>query len=128
MLGRLNPVADLLHPFGKFIPINRRAVTNRVIHAPRLQGFPASFRPVKRGIKHSEMRMQLRIKRAGAIMHERRRQEVAGHTVTVFNTLLADSSRGESFEFTEREPRGLLLSLIHISEPTRQAELSYAVF
>ena len=26
------------------------------------------------------------------------------------------------------ETRGLVLSLIHISEPTRQAEISYAVF
>ena len=43
MFGRLNPVADLLHPLRQFIPINRRAVTDGVIHAARLQGFPAPF-------------------------------------------------------------------------------------
>ena len=109
MFGWLNPVANLLHPSCQFIPIYRRAVTNRVIHSPRLQGFPAAFPFIKCRVEHREMRMQLRIKRAGTVMHEGCRHQVASHTVTVFNTLLANTSRGEGFQFTERKTRGLLM-------------------
>ena len=37
-------------------------------------------------------------------------------------TLIANKVR------ENKPPKGLVLSLIHISEPTRQAEISYAVF
>src|SRR5665213_3692900 len=36
--------------------------------------------------------------------------------------------RGRSFSGGQRQRLSLVLSLIHISEPTRQAEISYAVF
>ena len=67
MFGRLNPVADLLHPFGQFVPINRRAVTDGVIHAARLQCLPALLRFIKRGVEHREMRVQLRVERAAVV-------------------------------------------------------------
>ena len=77
MFGRSNPVANLLNPFGQFIPINRRAVTNRIIHSTRLQRLPATFLFVKRGVEHREMRVQLRVQRPRTVMHERRGHQIA---------------------------------------------------
>ena len=108
---RSDLIADFLNPFGQFIPINRRAVANRVIHAPRLQGFPAVFTFIECRVEHREVRMQLRVQRAGTVMHERCRHQIAGHTVTAFNAMLADASCGESFQFTERKACGPLVRL-----------------
>ena len=108
MLGRLNPVADLLHPFRQFIPINRRAVTDGVIHSARLQGFPAPFAFIKRGVEHREMRVQLRVQFTRAVMHEGCGHEIAGRAVTLI-ALLAHSRGGEGFEFAERNARGFLM-------------------
>jgi len=55
------------------------------------------------------MRMQLRVERAAARVRERGGGKIAGHTVTIFNAMLADASRGESFEFAEREPGRFLM-------------------
>ena len=90
MFGRTNPVADLLDPFRQFIPINRRAVTNRVIHSARLQSLPASFRFIKRGVEHREMRVQLRVEFPGAVMHECCGHQIAGRAVTLI-ALLANA-------------------------------------
>src|SRR5674476_1034853 len=38
------------------------------------------------------------------------------------------SAEGETVKFASCCPPAAILSLIHISEPTRQAEISYAVF
>ena len=108
MFGRLNPVADLLHPFRQFIPIDRRAVTDGVIHAARLQGFPRPFAVIKRGVEHREMRVQLRVERAAARVRERSGGEIAGGPVFLV-ALFSDARGGEGFEFAERNARGLLV-------------------
>jgi len=108
MFGQLNPVADLLHPLRQFVPIDRRAVTDGVIHAARLQGFPGPFAVIKRGVEHREMGVQLRVERATARVRERRGGEIAGDPVFLI-ALLTDSGSSESFKFAERNARGLLV-------------------
>ncbi len=108
MFGRLNPVADLLHSLRQFVPINRRAVADGVIHAARLQCFPGPFAVIKRGVEHREMRVQLRVERAAARVRERGGGEIAGDPI-LLAALFSDSRGGEGFEFAERNARGLLV-------------------
>jgi hypothetical protein len=89
----------------QFIPIDRRAVTDGVIHSTGLQGFPAAFTFVKCGVEHGEMRVQLRVERAAARMRERRGDQIACGSIFL-TALLADSGGGEGFEFTVRNPCG----------------------
>ena len=112
---RLDAIANLLHPFGQFIPINRRAVTNRVIHSPRLQAFPASVhvRRMSRS-EHCEIAHQLRIKRAGIHGTNDAATRLPVTRSRSLNAMLAYTSRGEGFEFTERESgRSLLCASIN---------------
>ena len=99
-------ITDLFDALRQFVPINRRAVTNRVIHFARLQGFPTAFGFIKCGIEHREMRVQLRVQRATARVRERGGDQIAGGSVALV-ALLADSGCGESLEFTEGDARCL---------------------
>src|SRR5207253_4816106 len=106
MLRWRDSIADLFDALRQFVAIDGRAVTNRVIHSARLQGFPTAFGFIKRGIEHREMRVQLRVERATARVCERGGDQIAGGSVALV-ALLADSGCGECFEFTEGDARCL---------------------
>lgn len=95
-LGRLNPAADLLQPFRQFIPIDRRAVTDGVIHAARLQGFPRAFVVIKRGVEHREVRVQLRVEGAAARVRERRSGEIASDPILLASSCAVTSRSSAS--------------------------------
>src|SRR5207253_8259071 len=87
MLRWRDLITDLFNPLRQFVPINRRAVTNRVIHFARLQGFPTAFGFIKRGIEHREMGMQLRVERATARVREGGGDQIAGGSVALVAVL-----------------------------------------
>ena len=69
---------------------------------PRFQCLPATLLFIKCGVEHREMRMQLRVERAGTVMHERGGHEIARYPVfliALFPTRVAakvSSSRNAS--------------------------------
>jgi hypothetical protein len=100
MLGWTDTITDLLNSLRQFVPIDRRAVTDGVIHATRLQRLPRLLRMVERGVEHREMGMQLRVERATAGVRERGGDQIAGDAVPLI-ALPANPGCGEGFEFTE---------------------------
>ena len=75
---------------------------------PGLQGFPAPFSFIKRGVEHGEMCVQLRVQFTRAVMHEGCGHEIAGRAVTL-TALFPHARGGKSFEFAKRHPRGFLM-------------------
>ena len=54
--------------------------------------------------------------------------EIAGQNLTIADQAAIDTGIGGFIDIRSTNPNGLLLSLIHISEPTRLLSISYAVF
>jgi len=109
VLGWLNPVADLLNPFRQFVPINRRAVTDGVIHFHRLQGFPAPFAVIKCGIKTVKCVCNCGSSSRRAVMHEGCGHEIAGRAITLtacLRTLVAAKFQVHGTQYA-RIPHGL---------------------
>ena len=109
MFGRLNPVADLLHPFRQFIPINCRAVTDGVIHAAAL-AVPSSTAPLSSNVALNTVKC---VCNCGSSRASCLCTKAAATRLPVVRSLLTalfpHSRGGESFEFAERNARGFLM-------------------
>ena len=108
MLSLDCPITDGTDTAGQFIPIDGRAITDGVIHAARLQGFPGPFRFIERRVEHREVCVQQRVERTTARVSERGSGQITRGAVFLI-TLLANSGCGEGFEFAEGNARGVFV-------------------